>query len=147
MIGRTSPSASEPIGLRGTIPNKRSPILWEDCTALYGSTPVMSMPAPGENNVPSIKPIVIAKRVVNRYKAMVLMPMDPSLFGSPMETTPATNEVNISGTTNIFINLTKRSPIHFDEAATSPNIKPKIAPITSAATTLTHNFKLVLRPK
>ena len=77
MIGRTSPSASEPIGLRGTIPNKRSPILWEDCTALYGSTPVMSMPAPGENNVPSIKPIVIAKRVVNRYKAMVLMPMDP----------------------------------------------------------------------
>ena len=30
MIGRTSPSASEPIGLRGTIPNKRSPILWED---------------------------------------------------------------------------------------------------------------------
>ena len=107
--------------------------------------PVISMPAPGENNVPSIKPIVIAKRVVNKYKAMVFMPIDPSLLGHPLRRHPATNEVNISGTTNIFINLNKKM-FHFDEAATSPNIKPKSL-LSSAATTLTQSFKFVLRPK
>ena len=75
------------------------------------------------------------------------MPIDPSRFGSPIETTPATSEVNMSGTTNIFINRTKRSPIHFDDAATSPNIKPRIIPIASEATTLTQSFRLVFRPK
>ena len=147
IIGSTSPLAREEIGLVGTIPKRRSATLIEEEPMVKGSTPVNSMPIPGLKRVPKTKPIIMAKRVVNIYRAIVLTPIEPSLLGSPIETTPATSEVNINGTTNILINLTNKSPIHFEDAARSPKIKPKMAPATNAIMTRAHNFRSVFAPK
>ena len=73
--------------------------------------------------------------------------MEPNRFGSPMETTPATKEVNIKGITNILIRRTNKSPIHFDVWARSPKINPMITPRTRAITTRAHSFNSVLDPK
>ena len=78
---------------------------------------------------------------------MVLTPMDPNRFGSPIETTPATNEVKISGITSILISRTNKSPIHFELCAASPKIKPRMMPRTKAVITRAHSFNSVFEPR
>ena len=146
IIGKTSPSANDDIGLVGTIPNNLSETLMDELAVSKGITPLKSIPAPGLKIVPSVKPIIMAKNVVNKYKTMVLIPIEPRRFGSPIDTTPATREVNIRGTISILINRTNRSPIHFEDWVRSPKINPIIAPRSKAIITLTQSFKSVREP-
>jgi hypothetical protein len=93
---------------------------------------------------------------------MALPPMEPSFLGSPIDTTPLTSVVRISGTISIMMRRKNRSPTGLTQAssqsaAASPpmicdRIAPSATPSASPPSTrfhsavLNHQFMKALSP-
>ena len=137
MIARILPSAKAAIGLLGTMLIRRADKGIASCTT-PGTVAERSTPAPGCRITANIRPIVIAKSVVNMYRPSVITPNEPSFFGSPMAITPETRVKKTNGTTTILMRRTKRSPIHLIETALSPHRLPTMTPSTRANTIRFH---------
>ena len=119
----------------GMMPRRNSCVVLASAVVASYVEPVMFRPSPGWMRLPTTRPIASAKVVMTMKYSSARPPILPTVAAFAIDPTPTTIVQKMIGAIIILISATKALPIGSSATPTSGQIRPIVAPSTTAMIT------------